>query len=247
MLALPDAICLRGRRILVTGAASGIGQATAGCLARLGAELVITDRNTLDETRGLLEPLMATVEALEGDITDEACRARLLEMGPYHALVGAAGVYAGTPGMNARESFDFVIDVNVRANLLLASACIRQMIESGGGCVVLVGSIAGRNGGSLPNDSVEYATYAASKGAVHTLVRSLSRYGASHNVRVNGVAPGIVATPLSANIDIDSVSLPMRRVATADEVGWPIALLCTAATAFVTGAILDVNGGMFIG
>jgi len=137
--------------------------------------------------------------------------------------------------------------VNVRAAMLLASACVDQMIARREGYVVLVGSAAGRNGGGLPNDSLEYATYAASKGGVHTLVRWLSRRAVGHNVLVNGVAPGIVATPLSATVKVDTSILPMRRVGQPDELGWPIALMCTGAASFTSGAVLDVNGGMFVG
>jgi Dehydrogenases with different specificities (related to short-chain alcohol dehydrogenases) len=87
-------------------------------------------------------------------------------------------------------------------------------------------SAAGVFGGGLPNDSQEYVTYAASK---------------------DGVPPGIVVTPLSSTMKIDTSILPMKRIAQPAELGWPIALLCTPAASFVSGAILDVNGGMFVG
>ncbi|MDR3453067.1 MAG: SDR family oxidoreductase [Rhodoferax sp.] len=244
---LPGALGLADRRVLVTGAASGIGQAAAECLAQLGATLVLTDRGPLDETEARVKALGVPVTCIQGDITDEALRQRLLATGPYYALASAAGVFAGKPGMSEQEAFDFVMGVNVRATMQLASACVDQMIARQEGFVVLVGSAAGRNGGGLPNDSQAYATYAASKGGIHTVVRWLSRRAAVHGVMVNGVAPGIVATPLSAPMKIDTSVLPMKRLGQPHELGWPIALLCTQAASFTSGAILDVNGGMFVG
>jgi NAD(P)-dependent dehydrogenase (short-subunit alcohol dehydrogenase family) len=244
---LPGALSLAERRVLVTGAASGIGQSTAECLAQLGATLVLTDRGSLAETEARVKAHGAPVTCLQGDITDEALRARLLAAGPYYALASAAGVFGGQPGMSPAEAFDFVMGINLRATMQLASACVDQMIPRREGFVVLVGSAAGRNGGGLPNDSQEYATYAASKGGVHTVVRWLSRRAVVHGVMVNGVAPGIVATPLSAPMKIDTAVLPMKRVGRPEELGWPIAMLCTAAASFTSGAILDVNGGMFVG
>ncbi len=246
--ALPSALSLDGRRVLVTGAASGIGQAAAACLAAIGAQLVLTDRSAMQETHALVTAAGgAAPQCIQGDFTNDEVQRELLEEGPYFALASAAGVFGGQPGMSAQESFEFVMGVNVRATMKLASACVDQMIAAGEGYVVLVGSAAGRNGGGLPNDSQEYATYAASKGGVHTLVRWLSRRAVGHGVLVNGVAPGIVATPLSATLKIDTSILPMKRVGRAEELGWPIAMMCTPMASFTSGAILDVNGGMFVG
>jgi NAD(P)-dependent dehydrogenase (short-subunit alcohol dehydrogenase family) len=246
--ALPAALSLEGRRVLVTGAASGIGQSAAACLAALGAELVLTDRSALEETAEQAQAAGAAAPlCIQGDLTDGALQERLLGHGPYFALASAAGVFGGKPGMSAEESFDFVMGINVRATMKLASACVDQMIARREGYVVMVGSAAGRNGGGLPNDSQEYAAYAASKGGVHTLVRWLSRRAVGHGVLVNGVAPGIVATPLSATLKVDTGILPMKRMGRPEELGWPIAMLCTPMASFTSGAILDVNGGMFVG
>ncbi len=246
--ALPAALSLEGRRVLVTGAASGIGQSAATCLAALGAELVLTDRSALDATAAQVRDAGGAAPiCLQGDITDDALQASLLVHGPFYALASAAGVFGGKPGMSPQESFEFVMGINVRATMKLASACVDQMIPRKQGYVVLVGSAAGRNGGGLPNDSQEYAAYAASKGGVHTLVRWLSRRAVGHGVLVNGVAPGIVATPLSATLKIDTSILPMKRIAEPAELGWPIAMMCTPMASFISGAIVDVNGGMFVG
>ena len=100
-------------------------------------------------------------------------------------------------------------------------------------------------------DPIEYATYAASKGGVHSLVRVLSRRAVSKNILVNGVAPGVVRTPLLESVSSASTAnrklSPLGRAAEAHELGWPIALLCTPAASFMSGAVLDINGGSFVG
>ena len=149
------------------------------------------------------------------------------------------------------EAFDFVMHVNVRAPLVLAMALIDQMGAQGGGFVVLVGSAAGRNGGASSGGAAEYATYAASKGGVHTMVRWLSRRAVGKNVLVNGVAPGVVRTPLvesvSKNVAFDNSLFPLGRMGEPSELGWPIPLLCSPAASYMSGAFVDVNGGTFVG
>jgi 3-oxoacyl-[acyl-carrier protein] reductase len=127
---------------------------------------------------------------------------------------------------------------------------MEQMVENGGGFVVLVGSAAGRNGGGSNAPSLDYAAYAASKGGVHTLVRWLSRRVVAKNVLVNGVAPGVIDTPLTASVPhlgFVPTALPRGRMGNPEELGWPIALLCTPAASYTSGAVLDVNGGNFVG
>jgi 3-oxoacyl-[acyl-carrier protein] reductase len=186
---------------------------------------------------------------LKGDLTDEDFLQRIIATGPFFSVALVAGVFRGPEGASPQEAFDFVMHVNVRAPLILASALLEQM---SGGYIVLVGSSAGRSGAGRLGTETEYATYAASKGAVHTLVRVLARRAAEKNVLVNGVAPGLVRTPL-----LDSVrppdagaadhAKPGIRPADPQELGWPIALLCSPMASYISGAIVDVNGGSFIG
>lgn len=251
MPALPSFLDLTGKRVLVTGAGRGIGRSVALCLAGLGADLVLSDRASLADTLSEVEAANARCTALEGDLLDPAYIEALLAAGPYHALAHVAGVFKAPDGMDQAAAFDFVMGVNLRASIQLASACVDRMAEAGGGYVVLVGSAAGRNGGASGGGGLEYAAYAASKGGVHTLVRWLSRRAVGRNVRVNGVAPGVVQTPLvdsiAGTVSFDPRLLPMGRLADPVELGWPIALLCTPAASYMSGAIIDVNGGSFVG
>jgi len=117
------------------------------------------------------------------------------------------------------------------------------MAEHGGGAIVLVGSVAGRTGGTSANTPPDYA---ASKGAVHALVKWLSRQAIDRGVLVNGVAPGPVQTPMTTGFTAGR-QLPLGRLGRPEELAWPIAFLCTAAASYFSGAILDVNGGAFVG
>jgi 3-oxoacyl-[acyl-carrier protein] reductase len=246
---LPSALDLGGRRALVTGASRGIGRATARCLAEFGADLVVTDVSDLTETSELVKASGRSVEAVRGDLTDEAFVQRLIDLGPFYAVASVAAVFSPLPNMTAHEGFHWVMDVNLRAPILLADGCMRSMAQNGGGRIVLVGSAAGRNGGGVVNDSLVYATYAGSKGGLHTIVRWLSRRGVSKGVLINGIAPGPTDTPLNVQekSQFSPSALPLGRMGTAEEVAWAIAFMCTPAAGFISGAVLDVNGGSFVG
>ena len=116
-------------------------------------------------------------------------------------------------------------------------------MAQGGGNIVLVGSVAGRTGGTSVSTPPDYS---ASKGAVHALVKWLSRNAVSQGVLVNAVAPGPVETPMTRGFTM-APQLPMQRMGRPEELAWPIAFLCTAAASYFSGAVLDVNGGAFVG
>jgi 3-oxoacyl-[acyl-carrier protein] reductase len=243
---LPSALDLRGRRVLVTGAASGIGRATATALAQLGAHLLLSDRAPLADIGAEIERIGATCTCTEGDLTSDAFIASLFAGGRLHALAHCAAIL---DGRNWREDPDWhqrfhrVMDVNVRVPLNLTAAAIDHMAGHGGGSIVLVGSVAGRTGGT---SSFTPPDYAASKGAVHALVKWLSRQAIGRGVLVNGVAPGPVQTPMTTGFT-SGAQLPLGRMGRPEELAWPIAFLCTPAASYFSGAILDVNGGAFVG
>jgi 3-oxoacyl-[acyl-carrier protein] reductase len=243
---LPTAISLQGKRALVTGAASGIGKATALVLAQLGAELLLTDRASLAETQQAVTELGATAVSVEGDLTSDPFIADLLGRGRLHAVAHCAAILEGRPWNEDQawhERFHRVMDINVRVPLQLAAAAIDHMAEHGGGQIVLVGSVAGKTGGTSLTTPPDYS---ASKGAVHALVKWLSRSAVGRGVLVNAVAPGPVETPMTRGSNLGP-TLPMGRMGRAEELAWPIAFLCTSAASYLSGAILDVNGGAFVG
>lgn len=245
--ALPVMLDLSGRRVLVTGAARGIGAATARAFCELGATVVGTDVLPLEDTAAAIAERGGSFEAVQGDLTDDEVVQGLLDRGPFYSLAHVAAMFIPGPELPERDRFHLVMDVNVRATTALASAVVDRMAEQGEGYVVIVGSLAGRSGGTVASNSLDYATYAASKGAVHSVVRWLSRRAITEGVRVNGVAPGGVETPLTDGVAFDPAAFPLGRMGRAEELGWPIALLGTPAAGFTSGAIVDINGGVWVG
>ena len=245
-LPLQTALSLQGRRVLVTGAASGIGRATAVALARLGAELLLSDRAPLAEVRAEAEAIGASCTTEQGDLSSDAFVASLFAAGPVHAVAHCAAILEGRnwrEDANWHDRFHRVMDINVRVPLTLATAAIDHMAAHGGGSIVLVGSVAGRTGGTSVNTPPDYS---ASKGAVHALVKWLSRQAIGRGVLVNAVAPGPVQTPMTTGFTAGA-QLPLGRLGRPEELAWPIAFLCSPAASYFSGAILDVNGGAFVG
>lgn len=247
--ALPAALSLRGRTVVVTGAANGIGRATAAALAGLGADLLLVDLQPLGAVKEALDAAAADcsrVRTLQADMTAGDFIAQLTGSGPFYALAHCAAVHYSDDWSLADRPAQFhkVMDMNVRVPLELGVAALEHMVSTGGGRIVLTGSAAGRSGGTSANAPPDYA---ASKGAVHTVVRWLSRRAVGRGVMVNGVAPGPVRTAMTVHSTINLAQLPTGRMAEPEEIAWAIAFLCSPAASYVSGAILDVNGGSFVG
>ncbi|MBS0644740.1 MAG: SDR family oxidoreductase [Proteobacteria bacterium] len=244
--ALPAALSLHNKHVLVTGAASGIGRATALVLVSLGAHVILNDRSPLDEVKAAVEDAGGACTLKQGDLTDDAFVATLFAGPRVHALAHCAAILEGrawTEDANWKDRFHRVMDINVRVPLQLTWAAIEHMAEHGGGHIALVGSVAGKTGGTSITTPPDYS---ASKGAVHALVKWLSRNAVGRGVLVNAVAPGPVETPMTRGFNL-APQLPMARMGRPEELAWPIAFLCTAASSYMSGAILDVNGGAFVG
>jgi 3-oxoacyl-[acyl-carrier protein] reductase len=243
---LPAALNMQGKRAMVTGAASGIGKATALVLAQLGADLLLVDRAPLDATAAEAQALGVKCDSSVGDLTDDGFLAGLFAGPRLHAMAHCAAILEGRDWRGDaawRQRFHRVMDINVRVPLEIAMHAIDHMAEHGGGHIALVGSVAGKTGGTSLNTPPDYS---ASKGAVHALVKWTSRHGIGHGVLVNAVAPGPVETPMTRGSNLGP-NLPLRRMGRADELAWPIAFLCTPAASYLSGAVIDVNGGAFVG
>jgi len=243
---LPAVLNMQGKRVLVTGAASGIGKATASVLAQLGAALLLVDRAPLATTQDEVAALGVACEISEGDLTDDSFLASLFAGSRLHAMAHCAAILEGRDWRNDkawRERFHRVMDINVRVPLEITMRAIDHMAGHGGGHIALVGSVAGKTGGTSLNTPPDYS---ASKGAVHALVKWTSRHGVTQGVMVNAVAPGPVETAMTRGSNLGP-NLPLRRMGRADELAWPIAFLCTPAASYLSGAVIDVNGGAFVG
>ena len=241
-----DAFDLTGRRVLVTGAGDGIGAATARVCANLGAELLLIDVRDSSDVAARIRENGGKATAIVADVsTRAAIDALAQEAGEIDGLVLNAAVCPWDDDWDEAAwdaNFDRVMAVNVFGSIHAARAFLPGMIRRRWGRVVFVGSLAGRTGGLIAGPH-----YVASKGGIHALVKWLARRAGPHNVLVNGVAPASVNTPMMSDRPVDLARIPLGRMALPDEVAWPIAFLCSTAASYVCGAVLDVNGGVYMG
>jgi len=233
-----------GRRAFVTGAGSGIGEATARLLRAEGADVVLADLAG-DRVEALAAELGERARGVALDVRDEdAVRAALPEV---DVLVNAAGIGSTTPAPDTPVAvWDDVLAVNARGTFLCCKHAIPGMVARGGGAIVNVASVAGLVG--LRNR----AAYCASKGAVIALTRSLAVDHVGDGVRVNAVCPGTVDTPwvrrlvedVGESLDALRARQPMGRLGTAEEVAAAVAYLASDDAAFATGSALVLDGGL---
>lgn len=232
-------------RILVTGGASGIGEATARLALERGARVALLDRHNPSLRHH--DAISFTVDITQEDhvrsAVDEACAAW---GAPPTAVIHAAGVYRIQPAVETSlQEWNDVLAINLTGSMLVASATARVM-SSSGGAIVLLSSIAADRG-----DAYEPAAhYAASKGGVSALTRQLAVEWGARGIRVNAVAPGVIATPMLRIADdraaLDSylqASVPLRRLGTAEEVAQTCLFLASPAASYITGAVVPVDGG----
>ena len=235
---------VEGRRALVTGAGSGIGEAVARALHAEGAEVVLAGAAG-QRVRALAGELGARTQAVTLDVRDEDAVAAA--MGDLDVLANVAGIGSTTNAPDTSlEVWENVFAVNVRGTFLCCKHAIPAMIERGGGAIVNIASVAGLVG--LPNR----AAYCASKGAVIALTRALAIDHVRQGIRVNAVCPGTVDSPwvrrlvddAGESIDALRARQPMGRLGTTDEVAQAVLYLASDAAAFVTGSGLVIDGGL---
>lgn len=235
---------LAGRRVLITGASGGIGSETARVCAALSAELILTD---LQVPQTLCESLRSDghrVHAYALDVRDRVATQHLIEhIGTPDAVIANAGLCPWDDWLSEDwdKVFDEVIDVNLRSVLHLSRCLMPGMIQRGSGKIVVISSVAGRIGGLRASPH-----YVAAKAGVSGVVKWLARRAGSHGVNVNAICPGAVDTAMTATQTFDLQSIPMGRLATAHEIALPAAFLCGAGSNYMSGATLDVNGGVYM-
>ena len=245
---------LQGRIALVTGASQGIGRACALALAQAGATVALAARN-----EGKLAEAVIEIEAAGGqaaafplDVASEesikaSAKAILERFGKVEILVNNAGITRdGLMMAMKRADWDSVLGTNLTGAFLLTQAILRPMLKNRWGRIVNISSVVGRTG------QADQVNYAASKAGLIGMTRSLAREVASRGITVNAVAPGYIETPMTAVLDEKQraammAQIPLGRAGTDAEIAQAVAFLASDAAAYITGHVLDVNGGMFMG
>lgn len=248
----------KGRPILITGASTGIGAALARALGALGARVAVHYNSSRDAAEQVAEDVTKSggeAFLVSGDVSETEANveivARTVEaFGGLHTLVNNAGGMLGRiPIVDVSdEHYERVMDLNARSVLQACRAAIPAMREGGGGNIINTTSIAARTGGG---EGAGF--YGASKAFVSTLTRVLAKEHAKENIRVNGVAPGVIATPFHerySNADqLEGArrTIPMGRLGTSEDcVGAFLFLGCDALSGYITGQVIEANGGQLM-
>lgn len=244
--------------VLVTGGGRGIGAATAVAAARAGYDVALSyraDRTAADVTAGRCRTLGGSALVVRADVAQEADVSRMFEavaeeFGTLDALVNNAGVLEAQGRVEDLDAARIrrVFDVNVVGLLLCCREAVRAMSTDRGGHGGVIVNISSR--AAVLGSPGEYVDYAASKGAVDTVTVGLAREVAGEGIRVNGVRPGLIETTIHASGgEPDRVArlaqrVPLQRGGTPEEVAEAVLWLLGPAASYVTGATLDVGGGL---
>jgi NAD(P)-dependent dehydrogenase (short-subunit alcohol dehydrogenase family) len=247
-----DKFSLAGQTSVVTGANRGIGRALARALAEAGSDVILLVRSP-DLAAPVLEELRdlgVQADAVAGDVTrpaevEAAVQTMVEARGQIDVLVNNAGFCIHRPALEVTpEEWRAVMDVNVDGVWNCAQAFGRQMVAQGSGSIVNIGSISAQ----IVNRPQWQPGYNASKAAVHQLTKSLAAEWAPYGVRVNALAPGYTKTEM-APVDEPRFrrhwieDAPMQRYALPEELGPSVVYLASAASGFVTGEVLVIDGG----
>jgi NAD(P)-dependent dehydrogenase (short-subunit alcohol dehydrogenase family) len=242
---------------IVTGGAAGLGEAIAERLARDGYAVVVADvdERLAQQVADNLRAAGRAAEPMTVDVTDEGEVAAMIDAtvelhGRVDVLVCSAAVEVRASVVDCTdEDWQRVLDVNLKGPFLCMKHAIPQLVASGGGAVVLLGSVLGAIG------SPGYAAYCASKGALNNLCKQAAIEHAADGVRVNVVSPSATDTGLFMRmaarapeperiIEMVTRNSPMQRLGTAAEVADTVAFLCSSGAAYISGAVIPLDGGL---
>jgi 3-oxoacyl-[acyl-carrier protein] reductase len=243
---------LADRVAFVTGGSRGIGQAIAVELARSGSTVAFAYRSSAsgaEETRKRIEEQGQSAHALVCDVSSfEAAQAAVAEVverfGRLDVVVNNAGITRDQLILRMKpEDFDAVIATNLRGVWNICRAALRPMVRARAGRIINLSSVIAQMGN--PGQS----NYAASKGGIEALTRSLAKEVGSRNITVNAVAPGFIETDMTGELGEDVVSglrdrIPLGRLGSVEDVARTVSFLASEGAAYITGQIIHVNGGL---
>jgi 3-oxoacyl-[acyl-carrier protein] reductase len=249
-----------GRTVLITGAAGGIGSATAHAFAREGADICLSDVNDTAAVASEIAALGRRVVEIRTDVTNRTEVENMVttaadRLGRIDILVTVAGVTSlGSADSIEEAEWDRVIDINLKGTWLCCQAVMGQMRNQKYGRIVTVGSLIGKNGGNprpwISKDEQlgsSNAAYGASKAGVHAVTFFLAKELAAEGITVNSVSPGPIKTEMitMARPGLSEI-IPVGRMGTTDEVADSILFLASETSGFITGETLDINGGIMV-
>jgi 3-oxoacyl-[acyl-carrier protein] reductase len=248
---------IRGMKVLITGASTGIGSATAVAFGREGARVAIHFNKSGKTAERVAEDVRSAggeAHLVQGDLCDHKQPTAVLDravklLGGLDVLVNNAGaIVKRVPFLDVDQALvDHVFDLNVRSVVMMTQAAIPHLEKQDCPAIVNVGSIAGASGGG-PGSAI----YASSKAFIHNLTRHLAQDLATKRIRVNAIAPGVIATPFHAETPPDRMeamrkSVPLGRVGKPEECSGAILFFASPrASGYITGQILHVNGGQWM-
>jgi 3-oxoacyl-[acyl-carrier protein] reductase len=245
---------LQGRIALVTGASQGIGRACALELAKAGATVALAARNEakLADVAGEIRAAGGTAEAFALDVANgesigAGAKAILERFGKVEILVNNAGITRDMLVLRMkRHDWDDVLGTNLTGAFLLTQALLSPMLRNRWGRIINISSVVGRTG------QAGQVNYAASKAGLIGMTRSLAREVASRGITVNAVAPGYIETAMTAVLDekqraLMMAQIPLDRPGTDTDIANAVVFLASDGASYITGHVLDVNGGMFMG
>lgn len=235
-----------GRCVLITGATSGIGQGIAQAFAAAGDAVTATGATAAEVRAAAPAPSSGAIDYRELDVRDDAAvRALVHSLGELDAVVNCAGIIQ-RHAEHESEAFARTLDINLTGTMRVCAAARAQLAARRGSIVNTASMLSFFGGGLVPG-------YSASKGGVAQLTKSLAIAYAAEGIRVNAVAPGWIATPLTQALQDDAARsgpilarTPLGRWGTPEDVAGPVLFLCSAAARFVTGVVLPVDGGYLI-
>lgn len=244
---------LKGQVTLITGGARGIGKSIAEKFADNGSDLVIVDVNedAAIETAAEMEKKGIKAIAIKADVSSadevEAMFQKVVEdFGKIDILVNNAGVTRDNLLLRMKESeWDLVININLKGVFLCTKSAVKRMSKARSGCIVNVASIVGQMG------NAGQANYTASKGGVIALTKTTAREFAARGIRANAVAPGFINTDMTKSlpepVKEDMLSrIPVGKMGESEDIANAVLFLASPMSAYITGHVLSVNGGMLM-
>jgi NAD(P)-dependent dehydrogenase (short-subunit alcohol dehydrogenase family) len=243
---------LNGKVSVVTGGARGIGLAIATSLANYGADVVIADINEegASKAAGMLKGKSCgmSVDVSSVPQIEKMIREIMKKYGRLDILVNNAGILH-TSGIEevTEEEWDRIMAVNLKSAFFASQQALKYMKQQNCGRIINISSIAGRNGGFEIG-----CGYSASKAGIIGMSRNMARKMAPYGITVNVVAPGTVESEMSRQFSEEAMqsllaNIPLKRLGKPENIGETVAFLSSDAAGFITGAVIDVNGGMFMG